>query len=817
MRKKSALSLVILLGLLHSLTAIAQLPAISDSIPLSGNWLATDGSNRFLLGLYDPVACYKGDTWQISSIHPIHPDKDHWQYVLRNDSGSAVLDIRRTAPHTIIVTEKGRSRVLRDTRTYNYGYRPVERSFKQPLFRIGMATLKGYINIPGASRRYLQRLTVQLNYEDCFTGETDYYLADLDSLGRFSISLPVLKPQLCVLTFGDSELGKFLVQPGNRLLIAVNTAIVISSANPDYDKVVQRIGLMGDDAEFNDQYQHFSRYSAGWPDSVRSQYNRMMEAVDKVYTPGRTESRFIDYIKQELKYSYIYKTLYGSKKYDSAGLREIYREFLRQESQTALIHDCYYKMAGYFANTFMGACGDHPTRFSFLVEQKRGRIMNEYGPLLPPGFAGTWDSIQKAMDARVFMNENQVIRKYFNGSKKDFDTYVYLDRKITDQLFMESQDSQTYRFYNKQAWGPSLHFAANLDRLILSEYMERKDIPSTFRLDLFAVFTDPVHTPQGIVDTLNRSHALLQSRTGIRVQHDSSLVKEINDETAWQKVLRSYRGKIVVVRVFPGRFRKDEAVADLHGWQQLKERYKGKDIVFLTCIQQRDQSDKVEQLLAWLRVLEAAHMLNHIIYTDHRISLTASMKYAINGRWVLYDTAGEMYHPDMIVLGGKADPEDEVDNILAGRGIYFEGQGDHYFAGPGSDPIRPPHRKQGFKIWTLYVSSGNFRIYSTQEPDRPSDDSPDSIFNQIGFTADSQYTEHLLSLHWTVHPEEKKQGMYYTPARFEKQYSSGDKVYTYRFERSNRQILVYDREGKLFKTYRVVQVNDDILVLELLP
>ena len=706
--------------------------------------------------------------------------------------------------------------MLRDTRTYHYGYRPVERSFKQPLFRIGMATLQGYVHLPGASRRYLQRLTVQVSYEDRFTGETDYYLADLDSLGRFTLSFPVFKPQLCVLTFGDSELATFLVQPGSHLLIAVNTATVVSAANPDYDKVVQRIGLMGDDAEFNDQYQHFCWYSAGWPDSVRSHYNRMMEAVDKVYTPGRTESRFIDYIKQELKYTYIYKTLSGSKKYDSAGLREVYRAFLRQESPTALIHDFDYTTAGYFANTFMGACGDHPTSYSFLVAQKRSRIINDYGPLLPAGFADACDSIQKARDARLFMNEDQAVRKYFNGNKKEFDDWAYLDRKITDQLFMESQDSQTYRFYNKQAWGASLHFAANLYRLMLSEYMERKDIPSTYRLNLFAAFTDPVHTPQRIVDTLNRSHALLQSWAGLRVQHDSTLVKEINDETAWQKTLRSYRGKIVVVRVFPGRFRKDEAVTDLHEWQQLKERYKGKDIVLLTCVQQRDQSDGVEQFLNWLGVLETAHMLNHIIYTDHRISLTSSMKYAINGSWILYDTAGEMYHPEMVTLGGKADPADEVDNMLAGKGIYFEGQADLYFAGPGSDRIRPPRRKKGFKIWTLYVSSGNFRIYSTVEPDRPLDDSPDSIFNQIGFTAVSLYSVLLLSIHWSVNPEERKPGMYYIPARFEKQYSANDKTYTYRFERSNRRILVYDPEGKLFKTYRVVQVNDDILVLELL-
>ena len=377
---------ILLPALFYSLIATAQQP-LTPNGP-SGNWLKTDGSNRFVLGLFDGIACYKGDTWTISAIGR---EQDHWHYTLRNDSASAGLDISLKDPHTLVLTDHGQQQVLKDTKTYNYLYKPVQRSFTTPFFRPGITTLKGYLRLPpAAAKRALKDTYIEVSYENPLTGEKEYFLADLDSLGQFTIRFPVYKPQLCTLSYGEARLADFFVQPGDRLLIAVNKDILLSGSNPDYSQLMQRVCIMGDDEDFNNQYQHFLWYSSSLDDAVKKNYDRMITAIDQVYPSANVEQRFIDYIKEEVKYNYAYTLLHSLKIAYPDSLQKVYKMALEPGSPTALLHDSYYRMAGYYARNFMAPKNPLAYVYPLPYDKRNNRIMNEYGPLLPPGFLMDW-------------------------------------------------------------------------------------------------------------------------------------------------------------------------------------------------------------------------------------------------------------------------------------------------------------------------------------------------------------------------------------------------------------------------------------------
>jgi len=792
---------------LYAAMALAQQTTVPET--LTGNWLKTDGSNQFVIGLYKGVACYQNN---VSLITALTGSKDHWQITLAGKR----LSLSLKDAHTLILTENGQPQTLKHTRTYDYGYKPVQQPLKQPLFRIGTATVKGYLQVPAAHKNKLKYSYVMVSYENVLTGETEYFPADLDKAGRFTLTFPVYKLQRCTLIYDRDEVATFLVQPGGSLLLAVNPDIKITSPNPDYNLVAQRVAIMGDDADLNNQYQHFLTYRSTLNDTA---YTQNITALSQVYSPAKAPQVFIDYIKEEVLYDYAYKRLSNIRNADSAVAQQLYERYLVPGSPYAVLHDNFYPLAGYYAERLRDGSSHNGMLYSFSIGKMEQRINNDYSRLLSPEFMQPYKAMKKDTARLRNMKDEAIIKTYFNGDKDAASAFRYLMRKIQDEFVKEYRDSVAYARNTALFKDPAAHFAANLYQLLHSSYSD-DDIrtPSTYRLNIFKDAAATEAMPWWLVDSLNRQQAIKTASAGLLAKYDSTRIREINNEADWQATLKSYRGKVVVVAMFNHYFEKQRAMIGLYQLEKMQALYKGKNVVFLKCIIQRQRSDKVKQLLGYMQLMDSRRQLQNVLYIDRKISAMALMNEAIDGNMGIYNAAGEAHHPAVYAQNRSYSEWDnvtltaELNAVLAGKGLYYEGNATAYFIKIKGNAYTPGDGIEMMKTWTRQDSAGPYEVYVAKEPDKPDYETGDSVYKQVLFIADSLFAVERLVLH--LQPAENNRNRLLYSGNYRKE-SKLEEGYRYEFNKPTKLLRLYNKQKKLQRQYRVVMINSGMMVLEL--
>jgi len=798
-----------LLAVLYAALAAAQQTPLPEA--LNGNWLKTDGSNQFVIGLHKNIACYQQSVQDITGIRG---GKNHWTLTLPNTR----LDLVLKDAHTLVLTTNGQAQTLKNTRTYNYAYKPVQQPLQQPLFREGSATVKGWLQLPGKVNPGIRYSYVLVGYENVLTGEEEYFPADLDKAGRFSLSFPVYRLQRCTLYYGLDEAATFFVQPGGTLLLAVNPEVKLSGPNPDYDLVAQHVCMMGDDADFNNQYQHFLTYrSSSLQDTS---YSRNMAALAQVYSPSKAPRYFIDYVKEELQYDYVYKRLSDMRNADSTVVQQLYQSYATPESAYALLHDNFYRMADYYAYKLREKSRRNGMYYSYPFERLEQRVYNDYSALLSPEFMQAFKTLQQAGEKVRKMRNEEIVQTYFNGNHEAAASFRYLLRKIQDELFREQRDSLAYAQNAEQLQAPALHFAANLYQLLHSGYTE-DDLrtPSIYRLNIFKAAATKYAQPQALADRLNRERTIKAGGASLLVRADSTRIQEINNEADWQSVLKSYRGKVVVICMFNHHFEKKHAIRSLYELGKMQALYKGKNVVFLKCIIQRQRSDKVRQLFEYLQLMESQQQLQNLFYINRKVSAMALMKDNIENSFGIYNTNGDAHHPAAYTQN-HSYPERrnvslsaEINTVLAGKGLYYENNAAGYFIKEGNERGFIAHKNELLKTWTRIDSAGAYETYTIREPDRPDYETGDSVYRQISFLGDTTFSETRLLLHKPA-PGGNRSLLFYSYS-YERDIK-WDAIYHYRFNQPARQLQLYDRKrpGVLLKRYRLVMISTDIMVLE---
>lgn len=792
---------------LYAAMALAQQTTVPET--LTGNWLKTDGSNQFVIGLYKGVACYQNN---VSLITALTGSKDQWQITLAGKR----LSLSLKDAHTLILTENGQPQTLKHTRTYDYGYKPVQQPLKQPLFRVGTATVKGYLQVPARPGNKLQYSYVLISYQNVLTGEAEYFPADLDKTGRFTVTFPLYKLQKCTLIYNQDEIATFLVQPGSSLLLAVNPDIKITSPSPDYDLVAQRVAIMGDDADLNNQYQHFLTYRSGLSDTA---YTQNITALSQVYSPAKAPQVFIDYIKEEVLYDYAYKRLSDIRNADSAIAQQLYQRYLVPGSPYAVLHDNFYQLAGYYADRLRESSR---MRYSFSADKMAQRIDNDYSRLLSPEFMQPYKAIQKDGARLRNMKDEEIIKTYFNGDKDAAIAFRYLTRKIQDEFLKEQRDSVAYALNTDILKDPAAHFAANLYQLLHSSFSDDDlHIPSTYRLNIFKDAATADNMPWWLVDSLNRQQAIKTASAGLLAKYDSTLIREINNEADWQAVLKSYRGKVVVVSVYNHYFRKGNAVLGLYNLEKLQALYKGKNVVFLKCIIQRQRSDKMKQLLGYMQLMDSRHQLQNVLYINRKISAMALMEEAIEGNMGIYGITGEAHHPAIFAKKHSYKEQDditlvaELNAVLAGKGHYYESDAAAYFIkDKKNENYVPSYKHESLKTWTRRDSAGAYEVYIAKEPDNPDYETGDSVYKQLTFLADSSLAVARLVLHQQPVERNSRSRLSYS-SNYDRK-TNWENLYHYGFNKPAKLLQLYDyRQKKLQRRYRVLMINTDVMVLEL--
>lgn len=833
MRKLFLTGKAILLCLLYFTAAqAAPIPA-----NLYGHWLKPDGSNRFIIGIYPNAVCYENETWQIRSAVET---QGRWQLQLEHGGKSTTVTVQRKDSTTLLLGD-GVQQSLKNIRTFNYRYRPEQPAFPQPLFTEGSAILRGLL--PWKAKRREKETYVQLSYSDMRTGKKEYLFADLDSLDRFSLRIPLHMPVFCTLAIGSNQIASFLVQPGDTLLLAFNNTISLNDANPDYNKAMQRICLMGSNAAFNNQYQHYTQYIShlgfkpektaasadrNMPAAVKKQqqytlysklYDSLLRRIDLVYPAYIAEQRFIDFIKAETRYSCVLALL-DDRDTDSIYLKKIYDQFLMQETPVALVHDNYYKLANQYASRLQDSRFGNRYSYSIHHDKVTERVQKDYGNLLSHGFLEKYNEMQKDWAAINRMKDSTVIQKYFNGNREEAMSFRYVLNKVMEEFRKESRDSTAYQLYEQAIPNTALRFAANLQQLLGNSWSDDDlPMPSLYRVSIFKHYSQLTGMPDKQVVAENTGQALLLGAASLELKLDTQRIRQIDHESEWQAALRAYRGKTVVVWTFSHYFRPDHAARSLYELKKMQARYRGQNVVFLKCIQQRQRSDKVKQLLQYMDIFNKQGQLNDVFYINRSMSVGVMMEEAINDCCALYDTAGQAHHPQHYTRQWQQRDYEaftlpgELDSVLAGKGTYFEEAASYFLLAGGKRNYDMPADGR-IKTWTLYDSTGHYYLYASKEPEKPVYElNYDSAYYQLSLMQDSVWLENKLVFH--QQPPSKSRDRIFSLPEYAKEHTQFSPMRTYRYDRNNRLLLVYDKK-KLFRTFRVAFISPDCLVLELI-
>lgn len=284
-----------------------------------------------------------------------------------------------------------------------------------------------------------------------------------------------------------------------------------------------------------------------------------------------------------------------------------------------------------------------------------------------------------------------------------------------------------------------------------------------------------------------------------QIKTDTSRVKEINNETDWQTILESYRGKVVVAWLFRGDFNKEPALKQLNSLKKAQELNKGKNVVFLKCVRQKRTNDKAKQLPGYLQ-----NAKGNILYIHNRVSIMNLLQGATD--YVIYNTEGQLHHPLVDTLK-KKEREDialtaALDSVLAGKGRYYESMAPAFF-------ITAKSCGAGDKqIWYRCDSSGIYRTYISRFPDEPADSVTEIIFDMLIFAKGNVVGIQQTALRKV--PTQKGDDFEYQPQKRKK-----TQIFTYHFDEKEKFLRLYDRLQTLYEKYRVVVINEDVMVLAL--
>jgi hypothetical protein len=797
--------------LLLSLESKAQptVKAISAPASLHGNWLKTDGSNGFVIGIYSNTVCYESETWRISSAKQI---QHRWQLQLENNNSKKIIVTAQRKDSTTLLLGNGAQQELKNRCTFNSNYHPKESFFPSPLFTSGTALVKGLLHRKENDKEGKINF-VQLSYIDVYTGEEEFLYADLDNLDRFSLRIPLRMPVICRLINGRQHLGAFLVQPGDTLLLAYNAATDLNGHKQDYSELMQIVCLMGSNAAFNNQYLYYKRYVTNdedkKSDAITEQYDNVLRGIDRIYPAHVAERRFIDFVKAEARYNYVLKLLKSSRMgLDSTTLQKIYEQYLSQETPLAFIHDNFYKLAGSF-DFYLRRSRSFPLVFDANTDNIAERLKKDYKLFLPPGFIEKHDEMRQYWKSNQQLKESVIIQKFFNGNKKEADRFMDLYRKIVREFEKEVYDSVAYGFYERLIPNACMRFALNLQQLHGNSLLEDDiKIPSKYRVAIFTNYNQLSELPYQEVAKIETARVKKFQIATFDPLRDSGNLLQINRELELQKALKTYRGKTVVMVPFNHYFEKENVAQKIYRLKKIQERYRAKDVVFVKCIQPRNRSDWEAILFKYIEYFSEQDQLNNVLYCEGLASWVALERETREGV-IIYNSSGQLHHPQYSYVTQEQRKKEnfvlirELDSVIAGKGRYYEEYADLLMRGDG--------KKE--QTWTLYDYTGNYFFYVLNEVNEPIPNRSDSVLHLLSvkdsLCRESEQVLHRLPQTDGTHSANNK-------PKYGKSITHVGPECIYRYDRRTRLLRMYDDKKKLLRTFSVVYVSDNYLELELM-
>jgi thiol-disulfide isomerase/thioredoxin len=179
---------------------------------LYANWLKTDGSNEWVLGLENKKAIYQNQFWDYKAVttqHTVH------KLSLKQGKKLLLLNVQLTKDGGLIAWENGKiKQLLANKATDKLFVREDDKPFAKPIVKNGIAVLTGYIN------NYSPKLgfkTGSIAMNNIISGHQENHLVEIAPDGTFRAEIPMPYPEECFLEIGGYFATVFLA-PGKKIL-----------------------------------------------------------------------------------------------------------------------------------------------------------------------------------------------------------------------------------------------------------------------------------------------------------------------------------------------------------------------------------------------------------------------------------------------------------------------------------------------------------------------------------------------------------------------------------------------------------------------
>lgn len=237
----------------------------------SGNWLTTDGSNRWVCGFLPQTAVWRNDFWDYGTV----TRKGKTLCVqLKNGDRDTTLCLKEGRDGTLLLGSDGRTfatlgrdLVRRTTPAAEWKYDPEK--YRNELYRPGTAVIRGILE--GYTPQFGFTSGTLMSY-DPITGRDCAALIEVLPDGRFSAEIETEHPKTLVMSLGPGTIRNLYVEPGDTLMCRF---VMSDLQNPQCRSGMKdwsRSRFMGRAAEYN---------------MYRMIADRIVPAQDSVY--GRTQ------------------------------------------------------------------------------------------------------------------------------------------------------------------------------------------------------------------------------------------------------------------------------------------------------------------------------------------------------------------------------------------------------------------------------------------------------------------------------------------------------------------------------------------------
>lgn len=566
-----------------------------------GNWINKE-NNQWQFGFFEEFVICNNDFWKYKEVKK--KTNGTIDIVLTREGKTLALHLEPGLKNQLSIKQDGKPKseyVLMGDSYPDYNT-PDHKSFAKPGFTVDSVTIIGYYrNLDKGIKGFVQRFfrsPFEVSIADFITGEEVKYYGDIDDLGRFKVTFPVMNAQELYVDWRRTRI-RAVVEPRDTLFLFADIADYLPNEQDkkNYETYVDRpkeVLFMGKNARLNNELRQYNnpsiaidkgsmtglddlQYLHKCEEVYQNRLARLNQHIDR--HPGISD-KFVKYKQTEEKYDFASNLM--QHRFDLSGrenpkFQEGYLKYIKENFP--LNDEVDYTMTRYFGrfiSDYLGYIRGNNSGTNVLFSEI-GKRLKEDGKLTSNlanqiseidnlsrklNSAGDKTKIETALNDRSDkLNTDPLVRKTAEilQSEKEF-----LDMRVADSL-LNNQNLRELWFTNRY------HYWFEVLRKPLSAQK-------------ISVFRGNVNNPDLINEIEQmQAHYGVVANEGKNYQaglkHTGLLKDSKNAEKLLQELLKPYKGKVVYID-FWGTWC-SPCRRDLKMVSTLKQKVASKDVIFL--------------------------------------------------------------------------------------------------------------------------------------------------------------------------------------------------------------------------------------------